>query len=118
MHDITHISGQTEGRKACRHHVAGAVFGKAASGPILKLLAFLMLTNTDPFAAWLVVTGNATPGGIRVVRSDLGAVSSLPIVAFREKRAARGEEGVPPPRRGTSPSVVSPHDLLSNVDLS
>ena len=31
--------------------------------------------------AWFVVTGDATADGIRVVRSVLGAVSSLPMVA-------------------------------------
>ena len=46
-----------------------------------KLPVFLMLTNTDPFAAWFVVTEDATPDGIRVVRSFLGAISSFPIVA-------------------------------------
>ena len=30
---------------------------------------FLKLTNTDPFAAWFVVTGDATPDGIRVAFS-------------------------------------------------
>ena len=40
--------------------------------------------HTDPFAAGFVVTGDATLDGIRVVRSVLGAISSLPIVAFRE----------------------------------
>ena len=44
-------------------------------GAILKLPAFLKLTNTDPFAAWSVVTGDATLDGIRVVRSVLGAIS-------------------------------------------
>ena len=39
---------------------------------------FLKLTNTDPF----IVTGDATPDGIRVVRSVLGAISFLPVVAF------------------------------------
>ena len=32
------------------------------------------LTNTEPFAAWFVVTGDATADGIRVVRSVLGAI--------------------------------------------
>ena len=45
-----------------------------APGPILKLLK---LTNTDPFAAWFVVTGDATPDGIRVVWSVLGAISNV-----------------------------------------
>jgi hypothetical protein len=31
----------------------------------------------DTFAAWFVVTGDATPDGMRVVRSVLGAISSL-----------------------------------------
>jgi len=50
-------------------------------GPIFKLPAFLKLSNTDPFAAWFVVTGDATPDGIRVVRSVLGAISTLPWTA-------------------------------------
>ena len=53
-------------------------------GQFFKLPAFLKLTNTEPFVAWFVVTGGAAPDGIRVVRSVLGAISSLPIVAFRE----------------------------------
>ena len=53
----------------------------------LKLPPFLKLTNTDPFAAWFVVTGDATPDGIRVVRSVIGAISSLSIVAFREAQS-------------------------------
>ena len=32
------------------------------------------------------VTGDATPDGIRVVRSVPGAISSLPVVAFREEQ--------------------------------
>ena len=52
------------------------------SGSMFKLPAFLKLTNTDPFAAWFVVTGDPTPDWIRVVRSVLGAISSLPIVFF------------------------------------
>ena len=44
-----------------------------------KLMEFLKLTNTDPFAAYFVVTGDATPDGMRVLRSVLGAISSLPI---------------------------------------
>ena len=55
-----------------------------ASGQVFKLQVFLKLTNTDPFAAWFVVSGDATPDAIRVVRSVLGAISSLPVVAFRE----------------------------------
>ena len=30
------------------------------------------VANTDPFAAWFVVTGDAKPDGIRVVRSVFG----------------------------------------------
>jgi hypothetical protein len=45
------------------------------------LPAFLKLTNTDPIAAWLVVTEDATPDGIRSV---VGAIGSLPIVAFQK----------------------------------
>ena len=40
------------------------------------------MTDTDPFAAWCVVTGDAKPDGIRVARSVCGAIGSLSIVAF------------------------------------
>ena len=33
-------------------------------GLFFKLPPFLKLTNTDPFAAWFVVTGDATPDGV------------------------------------------------------
>jgi len=46
-----------------------------------KRTVFLKMTNTDPFAAWFVVTGDATPDGIRVVWLVLRAISSLPSVA-------------------------------------
>ena len=49
----------------------------------LKLPALVKLTNAEPFTAWFVVTGDATADEIRVVRSVLGAISSLPVVAFR-----------------------------------
>jgi len=48
---------------------------------------FLKLTNTHPFAAWFVVTRDATPDGIRVMWSVLGAISSLP----RKARAGAEE---------------------------
>ena len=48
---------------------------------IFKIPAFLKLTDTDPFAVWFVVTGDATLDGIRAVRWVLGAISSLSIVA-------------------------------------
>ena len=47
----------------------------AAQVAIFKLLVFLKLTNTGPFAAWFVVAGDATPDVIRVVRVVLGAIS-------------------------------------------
>ena len=49
-----------------------------------KLRALVKLTNTEPFAAWFVVTGDVTAHEIeiRVVRSVLGAISSLPIAPF------------------------------------
>ena len=50
----------------------------------LKLLAFLESTNTHPFASCFVVIKDVTPDGIRVVRSVLGAMTSLPIAAFQE----------------------------------
>ena len=36
---------------------------------LFRMPPFLKLTNTDPFAAWFAVTGNATTDGIRVVSS-------------------------------------------------
>ena len=54
-------------------------------GPISEVAGICKLTNTDPFAAWFVVTGDATPDGIRVVRSVLGTISSLPIVVGEER---------------------------------
>ena len=56
---------------------------------IFKLPIFLKLTNTDPVAAWFVVTGDATVGGIRVVRSVLGSIDSLPIGAFRSSSVSK-----------------------------
>ena len=41
-----------------------------------KLPVFIKLTNTDTFAAWFVVTGDATLDGIRVVRSVLEAINN------------------------------------------
>ena len=37
-------------------------------GKLCKLPGSLKSTNTDPFAAWFVVNGDATPDAIRVVR--------------------------------------------------
>ena len=51
---------------------------------IFQMPAFLKSTKTDPSAACFVVTGDATPDGVRVVRSVIGAISPLPIVASRE----------------------------------
>ena len=59
-------------------------------GQWFKLPVLFKLTNTGPFAAWLVVTGD----GIRVVRSVLGAISSLPIETFRGKFEGRVEREV------------------------
>jgi len=49
----------------------------AASSPeqFFKLPGLVKLTNTEPFAAWFVVSGDATADEIRVVRSVLGAIS-------------------------------------------
>jgi hypothetical protein len=71
------------------------------------LLTFLKLTNTDPFATWSVVTRDATPDGIRVVRSVLGAISSLPRpeahleCGLRGEAAERGDSGDTTPYRMT-----------------
>jgi hypothetical protein len=57
---------------------------KGVVGHFEKLRVFLKLTHKDPFGAWFVVTGDATPDGMRVVRSVLGAINTSSIVAFRE----------------------------------
>jgi len=70
------------------HGSESGVYTRGHDAPSLgereRFPPFLKLTNTEPFAAWFIVTGDVTPDGIRVVRSVLGAISSLPIVAFRE----------------------------------
>ena len=55
--------------------------GGADAPEFFKPPAFLKLTNTDPFAAWFILSWDATPDGKRVVRSVLGAISSFPIAA-------------------------------------
>ena len=62
-------------------------------GQFLKLPALFKLTNTEPFAAWFAVTGNATPDGIRIVWSVLGAISQ----AFELELARADVNSVPPP---------------------
>ena len=59
---------------------------------LLKLPALFKLTNTDPFAAWCVVTGNATPDGF----ASCGW--------FLEPLADEGEGG--PPEPGRAPRQV------------
>ena len=76
-------------RGGSRLRVRGRV-GRRGLTPNLSCRYFFKLTNTDPFAAKFVVTRDDTPDGIRVVRSVLGAISSLPIVAFREKLCLEG----------------------------
>ena len=56
--------------------------GARRHGPVSKLPVFLKQTKTDPFDGWFEATEDATSDGIRVVRSVLGAIRSLPIVAF------------------------------------
>ena len=67
-----------------------------------KLPGLVKLTNTEPFAGWFVVTGDATADGIRVVRSVLGAISSLPIVALPSWLCHAG-------------LLISKHSLVSRV---
>ena len=77
--------GRVERRARRQHRLvqleerAVRVWGELV-GLFWKLPAFLKLTNTYPFAVCFVVTGDATPGGICVVRSVLGAISPLAIV--------------------------------------
>ena len=47
----------------------------ALRGAIFKLRGVFKLINTEPFAAWFVITGDATADEIRVVWSVLGAIS-------------------------------------------
>ena len=49
---------------------------------LFKLPALVKMTNTEPFAAWSIVTGDATADETGVVRSFLEAIGSLPIVAL------------------------------------
>jgi len=71
-----------------------AAFNLAQVVQVFKLPAFFKLTKTDPFAAWFVVTGDATPDGIRVVRLVLGAISSLPIFNFVPRLDSWDEGGL------------------------
>ena len=48
----------------------------------LKFPGLVKLTDTEPFAACIVVIEDATADEIRVVQSFLEAISSLPIVAL------------------------------------
>ena len=66
--------GEASTRDAGRHT-------PVAVEQISKSPGLVKLTNTEPFAAWFVVTGDATADEIRIVRSVLGAISSLPIAA-------------------------------------
>ena len=81
---------------------------------LFKLTAFLKLTNTDPFAAWFVVTEDATPNGMRVVRSVLGAISSLPIVpsSIGPARPAEHQHGPVTTRWTTRVSLVPDSGVL------
>ena len=62
------------GVRGPRPQDAGAL--PPATTRFIKLPGLVKLTNTEPFAAWFVVTGDATADGISVVRSVLGAISS------------------------------------------
>ena len=63
----------------CGVHVPPAMTSEVTTppGPIFKKLpAFLKLTNTDPFAAWFVVTGDATPPLETLLGTGIGSFSS------------------------------------------
>ena len=88
-----------------------------------KLPVFLELLTRDPFAAWFVVIGDATLDGIRVVRSVLGTISSLPIVFFRELHSCMAShscssqetlrfEGVEPSSSDLSRNASDGHSTL------
>ena len=47
-----------------------------------KLPGVFKLTNTEPFAAWFVASGDVTADEIRVVRSVLGAISCHQLPSF------------------------------------
>ena len=86
-----------------------------------ELPAFLKLANTDPFAPWFVVTGD----GIRVVRSVLGAVSSLSIAAFGncglvlllDRPSARQTLHPQPSTLNLQPSTLNLHLSTFNLQL-
>ena len=63
-------------------------------GPIFKVVG---TSQVDKHGLYRCVVRDATPGGIPVVRSVLGAISSLPIVAFRD-----WQPGWSAPRRSSS----------------
>ena len=65
---------------------------------IFELPVFLKLTNTEPFAAWFVETGDATPDGIRKQEAS-------PRVSGRAKR---GELMLP---SASTPSFVFVYDI-------
>ena len=59
------------------------------------------MTNTDYFAAWFAVTGDATPDGIRIVWSFLGAMLFVCLERMQDLfslivRPRRGPGALPP----------------------
>jgi len=86
----------------CHIRSTAGAFARSPDGPIFKLPPFLKLINTDPFAVWFVVTGDATPDGIRVVRSVLDALNAFNAAP----RSTEAELGL------HSPSALD-HALLS-----
>ena len=82
-----HVQGKSLedfNKKALKKALKAEEKRQVPTGPFFdKLPAFPKLTNTGPFAAWFVVTGDVTPDGVRVERSVLAATSSPPIVVFR-----------------------------------
>ena len=81
-------SGLRQARSQFALHHAHHFFLRGPYRAIFKLPGLVKLTKTEPFTAWFVVSGDATADEIRVVRSVLGAMISLPIVASRAPSCA------------------------------
>jgi hypothetical protein len=76
------------------HHLSKEPSRVNQSAHIFELPVLVELTNTDPFAAWFVVIGDATADEIRVVRSVLGAISSFPSSLWPLRTAILKHSGV------------------------
>ena len=62
--EIQSVEIESRARVAAKPRVR-VILQTFPKGQFFKLPTFLKLTSTDPFAAWFVVTGDATLDGIR-----------------------------------------------------